>query len=151
MKNGIWLYGLSGSGKTYASRYISTLMSNAFLIDGDTVRELISQDLSYDESSRSIQRQRILGLAKIAIRNGCKPIISTVTMSDKIFIECKELCIDVLRIERTTSQLVNVRNFYTDGTSNVVGIDIPDKRFDTVVVQNDGDEKFLERIKSIVK
>ena len=59
--NGIWLFGLSGSGKTFASKFISHKINNSFIIDGDEVREHISFDLDYDLDSRLIQLKRIFG------------------------------------------------------------------------------------------
>ena len=51
---GIWFFGLSGSGKSFASSYLNELIDNSFIIDGDTVRTLISNDLGYDIKSREI-------------------------------------------------------------------------------------------------
>ena len=45
--NGLWFYGLSGSGKTYASKYLKKLINNSFIIDGDEIRKNISFDLNY--------------------------------------------------------------------------------------------------------
>ena len=61
MKKGIWLFGLSGSGKTYISKKISKKIKNSFIIDGDEVRKLISFDLGYKKSDRIKQNKRVLG------------------------------------------------------------------------------------------
>ena len=66
---GLWLFGLSGSGKTFASQSISYTIDNSFIIDGDDVRELISYDLDYDLDSRLLQLKRIFGITKIALKN----------------------------------------------------------------------------------
>ena len=58
-KKGIWFYGLSGSGKTYASKLILKENKNSFLIDGDDVRKFLSQDLNYSLQDRKIQIRRI--------------------------------------------------------------------------------------------
>ena len=47
--NGLWLFGLSGSGKSYLSKKISTLIDNSFIVDGDFVRSKISFDLGYSK------------------------------------------------------------------------------------------------------
>ena len=69
ISKGLWLFGLSGSGKTYLSKKISNKIKKPFIIDGDEVRKHISFDLGYTKSHRIIQNKRTLGLAKIAIKN----------------------------------------------------------------------------------
>ena len=86
---GLWLFGLSGSGKTFASQSISYTIDNSFIIDGDDVRELISYDLDYDLDSRLLQLKRIFGITKIALKNNYFPIISSVYMSKELEIELK--------------------------------------------------------------
>ncbi|MDC3296240.1 adenylyl-sulfate kinase, partial [Candidatus Pelagibacter sp.] len=78
MSKGLWFFGLSGSGKTYLSKKISSKIKKSFLIDGDVVRDLISFDLGYKKSDRIKQNKRVLGIAKIVIKNGYYPIISSV-------------------------------------------------------------------------
>ena len=53
--NGIWFFGRAGAGKTFASRVCKKIIDNAFIIDGDDVRELISFDLGFSKSDREIQ------------------------------------------------------------------------------------------------
>ena len=42
---------------------------NNFVIDGDSVRKLVSKDLGYTLDDRHIQLNRVIGLAEIAISN----------------------------------------------------------------------------------
>ena len=70
MFKGLWFFGLSGSGKTYLSNKISKQIKYPFIIDGDEVRKFINYDLGYKKSDRIKQNKRVLGLAKIAIKNG---------------------------------------------------------------------------------
>ena len=44
---GLWFFGLSGSGKSYASNYINKYIAKSFIIDGDEIRSNISFDLGY--------------------------------------------------------------------------------------------------------
>ena len=88
--NGIWFFGFSGSGKTYLSNKISKKLKKSFIIDGDEVRKLVSYDLGYKKSDRINQNKRVLGLAKIVIKNGYFPIISSVYLDPKVFIEAKK-------------------------------------------------------------
>ena len=73
---GIWLYGVAGSGKTYASSF--KRIKKFFVIDGHKIREIISSDLKYDLKSRIIQLNRLYGIAILALDNGYFPIISSV-------------------------------------------------------------------------
>ena len=116
---GIWLFGLSGSGKTYLSKKISKKIKYPFIIDGDEVRKLISYDLSYKKSDRIKQNKRVLGLAKIAIKNGYFPIISSVYLDPKIFNEAKKnkiRIVNVLRSNDFTNQKLG-NNKYIVGKS----------------------------------
>lgn len=98
MEKGIWLFGLSGSGKTYLSKIISKNKKKPFLIDGDVVRELISFDLGYKLRDRVNQNKRVLGLAKIVINNGYFPIISSVYLDPKVYLKAKRNKIRVINV-----------------------------------------------------
>ena len=61
---GIWFYGLSGTGKTFSSKFIKKIIKkNSIVLDGDDVRKYISLDLGYAEKDRKIQIKRILGIS----------------------------------------------------------------------------------------
>ena len=83
-KKGIWFYGLSGTGKTYASKILAKKKKNSILIDGDDVRKLLSQDLGYSSHDREIQIKRIFGITKIVLKSNLFPVISTVYMNKYI-------------------------------------------------------------------
>ena len=82
--NGLWFYGLSGSGKSYASNYINKYIPKSFIIDGDEIRSNISFDLGYCLDDRKKQVKRIFGLATICINQGFFPLISTVYFDKKL-------------------------------------------------------------------
>ena len=65
---GIWFYGLSGSGKSFASSVCKEFIPSAFVVDGDDVRKYVSTDLSYSEIDRKVQTNRVLGISKIVIQ-----------------------------------------------------------------------------------
>ena len=109
---GIWFYGLSGSGKSFASCICKEFIPNAFVVDGDDVRKYISMDLSYSESDRKVQIKRILGISKIVIENNMFPIISTVTMQSDLLSECNKLQIEVILLNRSMDQIHQVREIY---------------------------------------
>ena len=78
MNKGIWFFGYSGCGKTFASKFLKKKIKNSILIDGDEVRKYISFDLGYSLENRKTQIQRICGLLKILLKTQLFPIISTV-------------------------------------------------------------------------
>lgn len=143
--NGIWLYGLAGSGKTYASSIIANHKANAFIIDGDNVREKISTDLGYKREDRLTQIERLLGIGKLALDNDCFPIISSVYMSEDIYRRCIECEIKVLRIDREKEQIMQHREFYKNEI-NVVGQDLELPLINTDVMRNNGDESFTKSL-----
>ncbi len=138
MKNikGIWFYGLSGSGKTYASLYLKRKIKNSLIIDGDEVRKCISYDLKYHLKDREIQITRILGLAKISLKSNIVPIISTAYLNKKTLNKALKLGITVKKIEREMSNIFKKHPTYRNKKS-IVGIDIFYKGFKTDVIQND--------------
>ena len=103
---GIWMFGLSGSGKTYLSKKISNKKKNAFIIDGDDFRSLISFDLGYTKSDRTKQNLRVLGLAKMVIKNGYFPIISSVYLNPKVCYRAKKIKIKIVNVI-TSSKNIN--------------------------------------------
>ena len=106
---GIWFYGLSGSGKSFASSVCKEFIPNAFVVDGDDVRKYVSTDLSYSEIDRKVQTNRILGISKIVIQNKMFPIISTVTMQSDLLVECNKLQIEVVLLSRPMDQIYKAR------------------------------------------
>lgn len=149
---GIWFYGLAGSGKTYASEIISQILDTSFIIDGDDVRKYVSMDLDYSINDRNIQVSRLLGIARIAIKNGYKPIISSVNMNEKTQKLCSNLSINLIEITRDFDSLKLHREIYTDG-KDVIGVDIDRPNLKTKTLYNDGTKKFntdlLQHVKQI--
>ena len=135
---GLWLFGISGSGKSFTSKFLKKKIKNSILLDGDEVRKYISYDLSYSINDRVLQTKRMLGLAKICIKNKLFPIISTVYLSKKIYLTAKKNKILVAKIERKK----NKTNLKLKNKKNVVGVDIPMPDFKCFVIKNI-DKKFL--------
>ena len=145
---GIWFYGLSGSGKSFASSVCKEFIPNAFVVDGDDVRKYVSTDLSYSKIDRKVQTNRILGISKIVIQNKMFPIISTVTMQSDLLVECNKLLIEVVLLSRPMDQIYQVREIYKS-RSNVVGKDIVLQKFDTTVLTNDGTNNFDKLLREV--
>jgi|TARA_B100000768_G_C11239899_1_gene359000 adenylylsulfate kinase-like enzyme len=144
---GIWFFGYSGSGKTFASKIIAKKIKRSIVIDGDEVRKLISKDLQYNKKDRTIQTERILGFSIISIKQKLFPIISTSFLPKKIAKLAKENGIEIVEIERDKSFLFKkLKN-----KKNVVGVDIFYEKFVRKNIYNDTDFKkniniFLEHL-----
>ena len=116
--NGLWLFGLSGSGKSYLSKKISTFIDNSFIIDGDFVRSEISYDLGYSKKDRVIQNKRVLGIAKMAIKNNYFPIISSVYLDKNVATLAKKNKIKIINICIKNDEKNNIK---LKSKKNVVG------------------------------
>ena len=84
---GVWFYGISGSGKTQASKYLKKKIKNSIILDGDHVRKFISFDLGYTVKDRKVQIKRMLGLGKICIKSKIFPILSKIKLIKLLHIE----------------------------------------------------------------
>ena len=82
---GLWLFGFSGSGKSFISNKIHQLVKNSVIIDGDEVRKKISFDLSYTITDRITQTQRLFGISEILISNKLFPIVSSSYLGKDVF------------------------------------------------------------------
>lgn len=79
----IWLTGLSGAGKstiatTLAGRLEST-GSRVEVLDGDEVRENLSQGLGFSKIDRDLNIRRIAYVAKLLTRNGVSVITAAIS------------------------------------------------------------------------
>tara|TARA_B100000886_G_C20238294_1_gene413520 strand:- start:184 stop:657 length:474 start_codon:yes stop_codon:yes gene_type:complete len=143
--NGIWFYGLSGSGKTTASKFLKKkLFNKSLLIDGDIVRKYVSTDLSYTLESRLVQLNRVYGICKISHISNIFTITSTVYMNKKILDKLTKLKIITIKIERDFNSL---KKYKVYKNKNVVGLDIKTNKLDTDFIYNDGKISFFKDIK----
>tara|TARA_B100000579_G_C22715242_1_gene796567 strand:- start:499 stop:957 length:459 start_codon:yes stop_codon:yes gene_type:complete len=147
---GIWFIGLAGSGKTFASKYISKKMSNTFVLDGDEVRKYISTDLGYELKDRSVQINRLFGIAKIILKNNYIPIISSVYMNNIISGQLDLEGIALIKIERDYEDLVKIRKIYKKD-KNVIGKDLDIENIFCKKIFNNGTEDFIHKINDIIK
>ena len=147
---GLWFYGLAGSGKTFASLLVNSLIDHSFVIDGDMVRKFVSTDLTYSAADRKKQIGRIFGIGKIAIENRMFPIMSSVSMSNDLVLKCANEKIAVIQIKRPFEQLQKVRDLYREG-KNVVGVDLPLADLNTRTLENDGTCSFELMLVDYVK
>ena len=143
--NGIWFYGLSGSGKSFASKFLDQKLEKGFIVDGDDVRKYISTDLGYTVDHRTIQLKRILGISELALLNGFIPIVSTVSMNKEILRNCIDKGINVVEIQRSKIDRYKTRKIYST-ESNVVGVDIALEPLNTHKIFNCGTRLFEQDI-----
>jgi adenylylsulfate kinase-like enzyme len=148
-KKGFWFYGLSGSGKTYATKYLNKKIKNSIIVDGDLVRKYISTDLGYHLSHRKIQIARVLGLAKIILRSKMVPIISTVYLNLQTLRKAQNIGIKVIKIERNMSRVFGSHPTYKN-SKNVVGKDIVYKNIKSKIIFNDTRKKFCQKLEKLI-
>ncbi len=117
-KKGIWFFGLSGSGKTYASKIIEKMRKNSIIIDGDDVRKLISFDLGYGIEDRKIQIRRMLGIAKIVLKSNLFPVISTVYMDKYVAKNLKKNNIKLIEVSRDLKKIMKWHKTYKNKKDN---------------------------------
>ena len=130
---GLWFFGLSGSGKSFASNYINKYIPKSFIIDGDEIRSNISFDLGYCLDDRKKQVKRIFGLATICINQGFFPLVSSVYFDKKFTNNLKSIGIKLIEIKRN-SKIVNSKNINKE---NVVGKDITQEKIKCNEIVND--------------
>jgi predicted ABC-type ATPase len=147
---GIWFFGLSGSGKTFASNFIKKKIEKSFIIDGDEIRKHISYDLGYTQKDRLMQIQRVLGLGRIAIKQKLFPIISTVYFSNKICKICKQLNIFPIKVIRKNMTVVMKKHTTYKNKKNIVGKDILYPAIKVRKILNNGDKKFCKILNLLI-
>lgn len=146
---GIWFYGMSNSGKSFASRYIKKkIKKKNVIIDGDEVRKLVSFDLGYTLKDRKIQILRVFGLAKILTNSKIFPIISTVYMNHIVEKKLKKEKILLVEIHREKKEIFKKKIYKS--AKNVVGVDIKQQKINCLKLNNTGDNKFCSNINKLV-
>ena len=118
--NGIWFCGLSGSGKSYGSRYLEKKIKNSIKIEGDTVRKFINYDLGYTRKDRIKSALTNLRIAQLLIHEKKFPIISNVYIDNKVTMLAKKNKIKVIKVIR--KKMTNIK--FDKKTKDVVGRDI---------------------------
>ncbi len=79
MSSVIWLTGLSGSGKSTIAEALQTRLGPAFIIDGDTLRKGLCQDLGYSVQDRKEHVRRVAELAKLVASSGTTVIVALIS------------------------------------------------------------------------
>jgi len=91
----IWLFGRSGAGKTtLAAKLVDRYRSlgiPCLWLDGDQVREGLSQDLGYTLNDRMENHRRIIEVANIACEQGFQVVVSAIAPQESIRSRVNEL------------------------------------------------------------
>ena len=145
---GIWFFGYSGSGKTYASQFLKNKIKKSIIIDGDIIRQWISYDLGYTKKDRLTQIKRVYGLARILLEQNYFPIISTVFFDKKTNDICKQINILPIRVVRL--DIKSIKNSRPTYKKNIVGKDIFYQKMKTKEVINEGDKKFCKKLSLLI-
>ena len=142
---GVWFYGLSGRGKSYASNIVFKQKKNSsVLIDGDVVRKLISTDLGYSKKDRVKQIKRLIGMARMCIKSKKFPIVSCVYLDKNFAKKIKNLKIKLVEIVGNNTNT----NRKLKGKKNVVGVDILLPKINCLKVYNE--INFKKKIKKLI-
>jgi adenylylsulfate kinase len=79
----IWLYGISGAGKTTISGLLKEKLTQAgylaIILDGDELRSGINNDLSFTQQDRSENIRRVAEMAKLLAKNNILVICALIT------------------------------------------------------------------------
>ncbi len=133
----IWFIGLSGSGKTtLASKLFKEtkkIHTNTVFLDGDILRDVWADDLSYTIEGRERNAKRISNLCKLLDQQGFHVIASVLSIfpewqqwNREKFSSYFEIFLDVpmeVLIERDTKNLY--KQALAGEIENVVGVQIP--------------------------
>jgi len=79
----IWLTGLSGAGKSTLAQALAERLRSAGakveILDGDVVRENLSQGLGFSREDRDTNIRRIAFVTKLLVRNGVVVIVAAIS------------------------------------------------------------------------
>lgn len=149
----VWIYGLSGAGKTELSTRLNSLYSKRFgcptvLLDGDTLRGAYADALGHSPEERLEASFRMAKFAKVFSNQGHVVICSLVCL----YPEAREWMVE--NIQRNlfvfvNSPLVDVQNRDSKGLykeyslkklTNLAGMDLelPDPHCHDVIIENNG-------------
>lgn len=72
------IYGDSGCGKTYKALFMKAFKEIDVILDGDSVRTYLNDDLGYSDEDRKRNNIRIAKIALMLANQGLRVVISTV-------------------------------------------------------------------------
>lgn len=72
------IYGQSGCGKTYRALMLKAMKEIDVILDGDSVRTYLNDDLGYSDEDRKRNNIRIAKIALMLANQGLRIVISTI-------------------------------------------------------------------------
>ncbi len=156
----IWITGLSGAGKTTVAKEIYSLIKKSFvntvMIDGDSFREAIGNDLGHNLEDRVKNAYRIVKMCKYLYEQDMNVICSTMSLYTEIhefiYENFDNPLIVYLDVSMDELKRRNQKQLYSEG-KNVTGIDLPfDKPANTdYVLKINNDNNLDNTIKQILE
>lgn len=141
--------GLSGAGKTTLGglfhRRLKARKNDVVLLDGDSIRLVYNEDISYTEESRRKGAGRTFRVAKMLSDQGIDVVVCSICMYSDLrawnranIENYREIYI---KVSKETLLRRNQKGLYTGGT-NVVGVDLPfdEPKSPDYIIENDGRE-----------
>ena len=128
----IWMTGLSGAGKTTVAKEIYAKIKqfhpNTVIIDGDSFREVIGNDLGHGLEDRIKNAYRIVKICKYLYDQDINVVCSTMSLYKEIhefiYANFKNPLIVYLDVSMEELMKRNQKGLYSEG-KNVTGIDLP--------------------------
>lgn len=161
----IWITGLSGSGKSTIGKEVYNCIkkkyTNTILLDGDSFREILGNDLSHSQKDRLENAKRIHRMCKFLISQNIHVVCATMSLYREIhdlnrkeikdyyeiFIEC-----DIEELIRRDQ-----KGLYTQALNrqrdDIVGINLPyDKPQNCeLIIDNSKKNNLKQKVKEILK
>ena len=141
--------GLSGAGKTTLGglfhRRLKARKNDVVLLDGDSIRLVYNEDISYTEESRRKGAGRTFRVAKMLSDQGIDVVVCSICMYSDLrawnrenIEKYREIYI---KVDREVLQRRNQKGLYTEG-KNVVGVDLPfdEPKQPDYIIENNGEE-----------
>ena len=84
MYNVVWLYGLSGAGKSTIAGYLSEQYAfrKVVVLDGDEARRGLCRGLGFSDEDRLENHRRVASVAAILQRQGFMPVVAMMTPNE---------------------------------------------------------------------
>ena len=141
--------GLSGAGKTTLGglfhRRLKAREANVVLLDGDSIRLVYNEDISYTEASRRKGAGRTFRVAKMLSDQGIDVVVCSICMYSDLRAWNRENIDNYreiyIKVDREVLLKRNQKGLYTAG-KDVVGVDIPfdEPKHPDYIIENNGRE-----------
>ncbi len=159
----VWLTGLSGSGKTTIARKIAEELKErnclVEVLDGDVVRNHLSQELGFSKKDRDINIRRIGFVASLLSKNGVIAIVAAISPYRDIRDEIRTISTNFIEVYINAPLLVceqrDVKGLYAKARAGEIqhftGIDDPyEEPLNPDVICHTSNETILESATKVI-